>query len=92
MKSLCLVLMLLLVSVCANSAGLLDTSSLRVAQPPYKVDDYIRAAISLQALGRDEACQTLLASAKTNAMLDRRFFVLCRMLFVPHGTNGFVPF
>ena len=59
----------------------------------FKVDDYIRAAISLQAMGRDAACQALLASAKTNAPRDYRYFVLCRMLFTQRGTNVFqVPF
>jgi hypothetical protein len=45
----------------------------------------------LQALGREDACQALLASAKTNAMLDHRYFVLCRMLFMQRGTNEFRP-
>jgi hypothetical protein len=66
-----------------------DISSIRSGQ--FKADDYIRAAVSLQAMGRDAACQALLASAKTNAGLDNRFFVLCRMLFTQRGTNEFQP-
>ncbi|NQU10392.1 hypothetical protein HQ590_06365 [bacterium] len=41
----------------------------------YNVDPYIRAAVSLQALGKDEACAKLLAHGGDAVV------VLCRMLF-----------
>jgi hypothetical protein len=57
----------------------------------YKADNYIRAAITFQAMGREAACQALLASAKASPIRTRDlgYFVLCRMLFMPRGTNEF---
>ena len=66
-----------------------DISSINAAQ--FKSDDYIHAAISLQAMGKQAACQALLESAKTAAMMDGRYHMLCRMLFKQQGTNTFRP-
>jgi hypothetical protein len=59
----------------------------------YKIDECVRAAVSLQAMGPKAACQALLACANTNRGPDSdlRFFVLCRMLFTQRGTNDFRP-
>jgi hypothetical protein len=66
-----------------------DISSIRKAQ--HKADDYIRAAVSLQAMGKEAACQALLDSAKTASRFDDRYIVLCRILFMQRGTNEFRP-
>ena len=57
MKSLGLILLLLLVSARSGLAASFDISSIRV--PQYKVDDYIRAAIPLQSMGRESGRQSL---------------------------------
>jgi hypothetical protein len=89
MKSLRLALLLLIVLIRTGFAQPFDLSSVRV--PQHKVDDYIRAAVALQAMGREVACQTLFAATKTNSIIDYRFDVLCRMLFTHRGTNAFRP-
>ena len=68
-RLLILILFLLLARSCL--AADFDISQINAAES--KADEYIRAAISLQAMGRDAACQALLASTKTNAKLDIRF-------------------
>ena len=80
-------MVLLAVLARTTFAAPFDIASIGVQQ--YKADDYLRAAVSLQAMGREAACQALLASAKTNPGPDVRFFVLCRMLFTQRGTNEF---
>jgi hypothetical protein len=63
----------------------------------YKVDSYIQAAIELQLMGREAACKTLLEFDQTYthnyyyADSNMRLIVLCRMLFIQHGTNTFRP-
>lgn len=50
----------------------------------YKVDPYLRAAVSLQALGKDKACGKLLDLAKVkreDSGESQKVVVLCRMLF-----------
>lgn len=49
----------------------------------YKVDPYIRAAVSLQALGKDKGCERLLALARSSSdvLQGQQVFILCRMLF-----------
>jgi len=81
------IVVLLFVFARMSFAGPFDIASIGVQQ--YKADDYLRAAVSLQAMGRETACKALLASAITNPTPDLRFFVLCRMLFTPRGTNEF---
>ena len=90
MKRFYFILLLSAVSLRAGFAAPFDIASISVP-PNYKADDYIRAAVSLQAMGREVACQALLATVKTNSPNDRRFFVLCRMLFAQRGTNEFRP-
>ncbi|MGD1086234.1 MAG: hypothetical protein ABSA47_15980 [Verrucomicrobiota bacterium] len=87
MKLSRLLIVLLLALARTAAAAPFDIASIGVQQ--YKADDYIRAAVALQAMGREGACQALLASAKTNPGPDLRFFVLCRMLFTQRGTNEF---
>ncbi len=87
MKSRRFIMVLLAVLAPTTFAAAFDIASIGVQQ--YKADDYLRAAVSLQAMGREAACQSLLASAKTNPGPDLRFFVLCRMLFTQRGTNEF---
>jgi len=90
MKSLDRILLLSLLLVFRPChAAQFEISSIPVT--PYKVDDYIHAAVALQAMGREAVCQALLASAKTNAGFDTRYYVLCRMLFTNRGTNEFQP-
>jgi hypothetical protein len=90
MKRLYFILLLSAVTLRAGFAAPFDITSIDMP-PIYKADDYIRAAVSLQAVGREAACEALLASARTNATTDRRFFMLCRMLFAQRGTNEFRP-
>jgi hypothetical protein len=59
----------------------------------YKVDNYIHAAMSLQAMGKEAGCQTLMGLQTNRNISDTRVFVLCRMLFTQRGTNEFrAPF
>jgi hypothetical protein len=65
----------------ATSAWAADSASFDISsigRQQYKTDDYIRAAITLQAMGREAACQALLESAKTHPARDYDvcFFVL----------------
>ena len=90
----------LVTSAWAADSAPFDLASIGGGQ--YKVDDYIRAAVTLQAMGREKACQAMVESAKTTATIPtlhtladlRRnlgCFVLCRMLFMQRGTNAFQP-
>ena len=49
----------------------------------FKAKPYIRAAVALQAMGYDRACQRMMACAKRDSDAEQ-IYVLCRMLF----TNG----
>jgi hypothetical protein len=75
----------------AWAAGSAPFDIASIGRQQYKVDDYIRAAVTLQAMGGETACQTLLASAEAHPTRDYDvcFFVLCRMLFMQRGTNEF---
>jgi hypothetical protein len=46
----------------------------------YKVDPYIRAAMALQAIGKEQACKQLASFAEKTDNNDK-VIVLCRMLF-----------
>jgi hypothetical protein len=78
-------------------AATFDCGSLRFYND-YKVDPYVRAAMSLQGMGRDAACQALLSRTNENER-GMPVIVLCRMLFTQRGTSemrnpksyGFVP-
>ncbi len=83
--------LLLVLSAVLARTGFAASFDINLIPVQFKADNYLRAAISLQAMGREVACQALLASAKTNAQLDERYFVLCRMLFTQRGTNQFRP-
>ena len=72
----------------SSIASSLDLASLRFFGADYKADSYIGAAMTLQTMGRDVACQTLLDLNKTNRN-DWATIVLCRMLFTQRGTNEF---
>ncbi len=54
----------------------------------YKVDPYISAASSLQAFGREKACEKLLALADVEQH-GAQVFVLCRMLFTKKPGSDF---
>ena len=54
----------------------------------YKVEPYIRAAVTLQAMGSDRACQHMIAIAKRDEKAEQ-IFILCRMLFIKRGTAEF---
>jgi len=57
----------------------------------YKVDPYIRAAMTLQSMGKVKACETLLtlASYRRRNHDDMPLFLLCRMLFVAREGGEF---
>lgn len=86
MKSRILIQILLVVWAGKGLAAAFDISL--ISGHDYKVDNYIRAAMSLQAIGQEAACQTLLGM-HTNGILDKNVFALCRMLFTQRGTNEF---
>jgi hypothetical protein len=78
-------------------AGAFDPKPLPdVSREDFRADPYIKAAMELQAMGREAAIKALLEvpeedwknSAARPAMLNKAI-VLCRMLFVPRGTNAF---
>ncbi len=52
----------------------------------YRVDPYLRAAVSLQSMGRERALKILKALAANDQ--DARVIVLCRMLFVENLRRG----
>ena len=54
----------------------------------FRVDPYIRAAATLQSLGKDKAIDTLLKLAE-NREQDSQVIVLCRMLFVKKAKGEF---
>src|SRR5206468_8683642 len=54
----------------------------------YKVDRYIRAAITLQSLGRTTALERLHTMA-SDAKSETRVIILCRMLFTQRPGSDF---
>src|SRR5258707_376899 len=71
-----------LTSGCDQSSDLASLPSFHGRQ--YAVAPYLRSAVRLQSMGRDEACKALLASKD-----DDQVFVLCRMLFTKRGASEF---
>jgi hypothetical protein len=54
----------------------------------FRSEPYIRAAVALQAMGRDQACEQIIALAKRDRDAEE-VFVLCRMLFVSRRKSEF---
>jgi hypothetical protein len=54
----------------------------------YRVGPYVKAAIRLQEMGQEAACDALL-NASHNKSNCRQIFVLCRMLFLKRTTSEF---
>jgi hypothetical protein len=54
----------------------------------FRSQPYIRAAVALQAMGRDQACEQMMALAKRDRDAEQ-VFVLCRMLFTGRRTSEF---
>src|SRR5262245_19501059 len=91
--------------VCAAAAmGLLAMAAMAAVDAPadpleklptlkfrsYKVAPFIRAAVALQALGKDKACELLRAHSKDRQReLYSGVFVLSRMLFVKKADGKF---
>src|SRR5690242_8436958 len=73
------VLLVLLSSACGKSSEPILTEFSR-----FKIVPALRKAAQLQAMGRDEACKSLLSGGG-----GVEVFVLCRMLFVRRGTSEF---
>ena len=56
----------------------------------YRVDPYLQAAITLQAMGKEKACQTLLTLSRSGDYFKgQSLYLLCRMLFTARGANKF---
>jgi hypothetical protein len=87
MKSRILLQIFLVVWAGKGVAAAFDVSL--ISGHDYKVDNYIRAAVSLQAMGQEAACQTLLGLQTNRNIGGIHAFVLCRMLFTHRGTNEF---
>ena len=56
----------------------------------YKVDPFIRAAVVLQKMGKEKACEKMLELA-ANPERGNRVIVLCRMLFKKKAAGEFRP-
>ncbi len=70
-------------------------AALNLAPPPglqdgkFKAGDYVSAAIELQKLGHDPACQKLLQSARSTNAESLEIPALCRMLFCKRPDSEF---
>ena len=60
----------------------------RFQQRQFRSEPYIRAAVALQAMGRQRACEQMMALAKRDRDAEQ-IFILCRMLFTKRGTSEF---
>lgn len=83
--------LLLLVTAVANCTTGTDVSLEKLPgfqDGAFKSEPYIRAAVALQAMGRERACEQMMALAKRD-LDSEQLFVLCRMLFVRRGTSEF---
>ncbi len=54
----------------------------------FKAEPYIRAAVALQAMGRDRACQRMAALARRDDEAEQ-VYILCRMLFTNRASSNF---
>lgn len=74
----------------ATNINSFDLSTLPPAsRNDYKADAYIKAAMDLQAMGKEAAIKALRESPEDRRSSLSKGIVLCRMLFMPRGTNMF---
>jgi hypothetical protein len=72
----------------ATEVGVADLLKLP-DEDDYKVDPYLRAAQSLQAMGEEEACKLLAALAAKDKWSATRTVTLCRMFFKAKSGGAF---
>ena len=60
----------------------------RVQQRAFRPGPYIRAAVALQTMGRDHACEQMMALVERDPDAEQ-VFILCRMLFTRRETSEF---
>jgi hypothetical protein len=58
-------------------------------QQQYRATAYLKAAVSLQTMGKEKSCQLLLKLAEKDRWPNTRTLVLCRMLFRPKPKSDF---
>src|SRR5690349_5463362 len=74
----------------ATNINSFDPSTLPpVNRNNYKAEAYIKAAMDLQAMGKEAAIKALGEAPEDQRSSVNKGIVLCRMLFVPRGTSEF---